>query len=85
MTTNNKIANRKTIAHQFQTDELTTHRILMNLNFGFFITHFGDDAKAMWKEAHPFLYPSGLQDYTSFSLNFLERYFNLFSQNHRIV
>jgi hypothetical protein len=56
METNNKIATRQTIADYFGTDDLTTHRILMNTNWGFFffVTHFGDDAQKMWDEAHPF-------------------------------
>ena len=49
MTTNNKIANRQTIADYFGTDDLTTHRILMNTNWGFFVNHFGNDAQKMWK------------------------------------
>jgi len=81
MTINNKIATRPNIADYFNTDELTTHRILMNLNYGFFVSHFGDEAKKMWDEAHPFFYsahPS--KDYTSLSIDFIEKHFDLFSK-----
>ena len=80
--TENKIANRKTIRDYFGTDELTTHRILTNTNWGFFVTHFGDRAEKMWEEAHPFLnsaHPS--KNYTLFSIDFIEKYFNLFANN----
>lgn len=80
MNTNNKIANRSTIAEFFGTDELTTHRILMNLNFGFFKSHFGTDADMMWEAAHPFFYSNGIyRDYTSISLDFIANHFQLFS------
>ena len=79
---NNKIANRQTIRDYFGTDDLTTHRILMNCNWGFFATHFGDDAEKMWDDAHPFLYSSyPSKDYTSISIDFIEKYFDLFSKN----
>jgi len=82
MNTNNKIANRQTIADYFRTDDLTTHRILMNTNWGFFVSHFGDDAQKMWDDAHPFLYPAHpSKDYTSFSIDFIEKHFNLFAKN----
>jgi hypothetical protein len=80
--TNNKIANRKNIANYFGTDQNTTHRILMNTNYGFFRNQFGDDAEKMWSEAHPFLhsaYPS--IDYTSMSIDFIEKHFDLFANN----
>ena len=80
MTTDTKIANRKNIADYFKTDELTTHRILMNTNWGFFVSHFGSDANKMWEEAHPFFYPSGIsKDYTSMSIDFIADHFELFA------
>lgn len=80
--TNNKIATRGNIAAYFATDEETTHRILMNTNWGFFVTHFGSDAQNMWDEAHPFQYPAHpSKDYTSFSIDFIEKYFTLFANN----
>ena len=82
MKTNNKIANRQTISDYFGTDDLTTHRILMNINWGFFTTHFGNDAQKMWEDAHPFLYPENqFKDYSSFSIDFIEKHFDLFSKN----
>ena len=81
MTTNNRIANRQTISDYFGTDDLTTHRILMNISWGFFTTHFGNDAQKMWDDAHPFLYPEHpSKDYTSFSVEFIEKHFDLFSK-----
>lgn len=78
----NQIANRQTIDDRFSTDSLTTHRILMNLNWGFFVAHFGKDAQKKWDDAHPFLYPSHpSKDYTAFSINFIEKHFSLFSKN----
>ena len=44
-------ANRETIAATCKTDSLTTHRILQNLCFGFFATHFQEADKA-WEKAH---------------------------------
>lgn len=80
-TDNKKIANRETIADYFGTDEAVTHRILMNTNWGFFVSHFGDNAQQMWEEAHPFIYaahPS--KDYSAFSIDFIEKHFDLFSK-----
>ena len=83
---NNKIATRTTIADFFKTDDLTTHRILMNLNWGFFATHFKDDANKMWDEAHPFLYPAHpSKDYTSISLDFIALHFDLFSKKQFVT
>lgn len=80
MNTTNQIATRKSIAVYFKTDELTTHRILMNLNYGFFKSHFGNDADSKWNEAHPFYYPNNIyRDFTSISLAFIAKYFDLFS------
>jgi hypothetical protein len=76
----NLVATRPSIAEYFGTDELTTHRILMNLDWGFFAANFGDAAKEKWDEAHPFLcsaHPS--KDYHSLSLKFIEQHFELFS------
>ena len=54
----------------------------MNINWGFFITHFGNDAQKMWDDAHPFLYPENqFKDYSSFSIDFIEKHFDLFSKN----
>ena len=80
MRNTDKIANRQTIANTFNTDELTTHRICMNTNWGFFVHQFGDDAQKMWDEAHPFTYPEHpSKDYTAFSLDFIAKHFELFS------
>jgi len=77
---NNKVATRQTISDFFNTDSLTTHRILMNLNWGFFRTHFKNEADKLWDEAHPFLYPShNSKDYTSLSIDFIQKYFDLFA------
>lgn len=79
---NNKIATRQTISQFFKTDEVTTHRILMNTNWGFFVTHFGEKAQEMWDEAHPFLYQAHPStDYTSFSIDFIQKHFELFARN----
>lgn len=80
------IANRKSIAAFFGTDELTTHRILSNLCFGFFRSHFGADADAKWHEAHPFTYPNNAsKDYTSISLEFIARNFELFARKQFVT
>lgn len=82
----NSVANRKSIAAFFGTDELTTHRILMNLCFGFFRSHFGADADAKWDEAHPFTYPNNpSKDYSSISLQFIAQHFELFSKKQFIT
>lgn len=72
--TNNKIANRQTIADYFGTDQNTTHNILMNINWGFFRNHFGDDAEKMWTEAR------SLTNW-SISIDFIEKHFDLFANN----
>lgn len=73
------IATRPNIALAFNTDELTTHRILMNLNWGFFQTHFGENAQMMWEAAHPFLYPSGHKNFTEIDIQFIRSNFELFA------
>ena len=81
MTTSNKIANRNTISTFFGIDELTTQRIMTNLSFGFFSSQFGIEADAKWNEAHPFMYANNInRDYTSISLDFVAKHFELFSK-----
>lgn len=85
-TQSNGIANRKSIAEFFGTDELTTHRILQNLCYGFFISHFGSDADAKWEDAHPFTYPNNTaKDYTSISLDFIAKHFELFARKQFVT
>ena len=75
----NKIADRESIETFFGLNELDAHNILMNLNFGFFATHFGVDADAKWIDAHPFFYPGNVyRDFSSFSLDFINKHFELF-------
>ena len=76
----NKIATRSTIANHFGTGSDVTHRILDNLKWSFFRTHFGDDATAMWEEAHPFNYEgSTFKNYTAFSIDFIQKHLDLFA------
>ena len=78
MNTSN-IANRNTIASFFGLDELNTHNVLMNLNFGFFSAHFGADADSKWIEAHPYFYPNNVsRNFSSFSLDFVQKHIDLF-------
>ena len=78
---NDKVATKQSVADYFKTDDLTTHRIISNTSWGFFLTHFKDNAQEMWEEAHPFLYPAHpSKDYTSFSINFIEKHFEIFSK-----
>lgn len=75
-----QIANRTTIAQAFNTDALTTHRILQNLGWGFFRSFFTDyDAK--WAEAHPFTNEDGSKSWHDIDIAFIERYFDLFAGN----
>jgi hypothetical protein len=79
MNASNNIADRNTIASFFGFDELDTHNVLKNCNFGFFRTHFGDDAEKKWSEAHPFFYPGDVyRDFTSFDLDFVKNHIDLF-------
>lgn len=79
MNASNKIANRESIKSFFGLNELDAHNILMNLNFGFFTTHFGIDADKKWNDAHPFFYPGNVyRDMTSISLDFISEHFDLF-------
>ena len=80
MNIQNKIADRVTIQQYFGTDHATTDRILQNTNWGFFTAHFGDQAKQMWDEAHPFYHEHcDSRNYYLFSIDFIEKYFDLFS------
>lgn len=82
MNTKKQIADRNTIAEHFKTDQATTHRILSNLNWGFFQTHFGADANKFWEEAHPFTYPAHpSKNYHAVSIEFIQNHFELFSKN----
>lgn len=75
-------ADRNTIAAELGTDSETTHRILCNLNWGFFVDHFGDLAEEKWAEAHPIMYPDGQwRDYFKFDIDFIRKHFDLFSKN----
>lgn len=77
----NLIANRVNIAERFNTDELTTHRILMNCNYSF-VARFlgGENPDNVWTEAHPFSYPAyDGRDYTSMSLDFIAAHFETFA------
>ena len=75
-------ANRTSIQNHFNLSNKSTHRIMMNLNYGFFRYAFGNNADEMWNQAHPFMYPnSNRKDYFSFSLKFLEDHFSLFATN----
>ena len=78
-----RVADRITIAKRFNTDPITTHRILQNTNFNF-IKHFlasDDEVKAniIWDECHPFRYPAhDSRDYHSMDLDFIEKHLHLF-------
>ena len=73
--------NRNEISSFFGTDELTTHRLMYNLSFGFFAAHFGCDASAKWIEAHPSMYPNtNARNYEKISVDFISSYFELFSK-----
>lgn len=73
------IADRNTIADFFKTDSLTTNRILQNLNWGFFQTHF-ESPQIEWDNAHPFLYPNHPSiNYHEIDINFIKKHFELFS------
>lgn len=65
-------ANRDSIAFRFHTDYGTTHRILMNLNYGFFASNIPNPVEA-WKEAHPDGYHRGID------LDFVEKHFVTFA------
>lgn len=77
----NKVANRNTIAEAFKTSSLTTHRILMNCNYGFFRSMFGENADKMWSDAHPFTYESGYRDFMSLNIDFINENFELFASH----
>jgi hypothetical protein len=69
-------ANRETIAQVFKTDSLTTHRILHNLCFGFFATHFQEPEEA-WALAH--IHKGKLSFHLGVSIEWLKDNFELFA------
>ncbi len=76
---NKVVADRNTIAAAFNTCPLTTHRILQNLSYGFFRSHFADYERA-WNDAHPFKYTSGNSiNYTEIDINFIKKHFDIFA------
>ena len=75
---NSQIADRTTIAKAFGTDPLTTHRILQNLGWGFFRSHF-EDYDAKWAEAHPFTNEDGSKSWNDIDIEFIRQHFELFA------
>jgi len=69
-------ANRDTIADFFKSDDATTHRILQNLNFGFFRSLIPDYDQA-WEQAH--IYGGKVAYHKGINFEWLKRYVAIFA------